>query len=89
MARFRLVLLDVDGGEDVVLHELFGDEDSVLVVIAFPLHEADKDVLAEGKLAVVGGGAVRDDLVLLDAVARVDDGTLVEAGALVGAFELL
>ena len=89
VARFRLVLLDVDGGEHVVLHELFGDEDGVLVVIALPLHEADEDVLAEGKLAVVGGGTVCDDLALLDAVARVDDGTLVEAGALVGALELL
>ena len=60
-----------------------------LVVVALPLHEADEDVLAEGKLAVVGGGTVCDDLALLDTVARVDDGTLVEAGALVGALELL
>ena len=89
IARFRLVLLNVDGGEHVVLHQLFGDEDGVLVVVALPLHEADKDIFAERELAAPGGGTVCDDLALCHPVPRRDDGTLIEAGALVGALELL
>ncbi len=43
-----LVLLDVDGGEDVFLHQLLADEDGVLEVVAFPGHERHQDVLAPG-----------------------------------------
>ncbi len=87
VARFRLVLLDMNGGEHVVLHELFGNKNRVLVVIAFPLHESDENVFSERKLAVVGGRSVGDDLVLFHPVARGDDGALIEAGALVGTLE--
>ena len=79
----------MDGREHVVLHELFGDEDGVLVVVALPLHVADEDIFAERELAVICGGAVGYDFALFNAVAGIDDGALVEAGILVGAFELL
>ena len=99
VTRFDLVLLDVDGGEDVVAHQLLADEDGVLVVVALPAHEADEDVPAEGELAVIGGGTVRkhgrlshDFAVLLDLgihpVALCDDGMLVYASGLVAALEL-
>ena len=83
-----LVLLDVNGGEDVLLHHTLVEEDGVLVVVAFPGHEAHEDVLAQGDLAVGGGGAVHQDVALLHPLAHADDGPLVDAGAVVGAHEL-
>ncbi len=84
-----LVLLDVDRGEDVVLHEALRQDDRVLVVVALPRHERHEQVLAERHLAVFGGGAVGEDLALDDAVALVHDDLLVHRGALVRAGELV
>ncbi len=69
-------------------NEVLGDEDRVLVVVAVPGHEGDEHVLAERQLALVGRGAVGDDLARLDLVALVDDRGLVQAGPLVQADEL-
>src|SRR4051794_361797 len=88
VAGVDLVLIDVDRGEHVVLHEALRQDDRVLVVVALPRHERHEQVLAERHLGVVGAGAVGDDLADLDAVALVDDRLLVEARALVGAAEL-
>ena len=89
VAGVDLVLLDVDRGEDVVLHEALRQDDRVLVVVALPRHERHEQVAAERHLAVVGAGTVGEDLAGLDALALVDDRTLVEARALVGAAELV
>ena len=78
----------MDRGEHVVLNKLFGNENCVLVVVAFPLHIAYKNIFTESKLAVVCSGAVGDNLARLDFVSRSHNGTLVKAGALVGTFEL-
>ena len=56
-----LVLLDVDGGVQVLPDQTLVEEDGVLVVVAFPGHEADQDVAAQGDLALIGGGAVGQD----------------------------
>ena len=50
-AGVDLVLLDVDRGELVVLHEPLRDDDRVLEVVALPGHEGDEAVLAERQLA--------------------------------------
>src|SRR5262245_40023031 len=83
-----LELLDVDRGEEVVLHDPLGDQDRVLEVVPAPRHEGDQHVAAERQLAHVGGGAVRDDVARLHGVAHDDDGPLVDAGVLVGALVL-
>src|SRR5207237_6883830 len=87
--RLALVLLDMDGGEVVLLHEPLRDEDRVLEVAAFPRHERDEYILAEGEFALLGRGRVRDDLARDDAVADMDDRPLVDAGVLVRAAELV
>src|SRR5579859_3406411 len=56
VAGIDLVLLDVDRGEHVVAHQALGEDDGVLVVVALPGHERDQEVLAEGQLALLGGG---------------------------------
>ena len=66
VAGADLEFIDVDRGVDVLLHELLGDQDGVLEVVAVPRHERDEHVAAERQFAVLGGGAVGDDLALLD-----------------------
>ena len=75
--------------ERVVAQAALGDEDRVLEVVAAPGHVGDEQVLADRELALVGGGAVREDVALLHPLPLGDDGPLVEAGAGVGAAELL
>ena len=69
-------------------HQLFADDDGVLEVEAVPGHEGRQHVAAQRQFALVGGGAVGDDLALFHLVADVDDRLLVLAGPLVEAHEL-
>ena len=88
VASVDLVLLDVNRGEHVLLHEALGQDDRVLVVVALPRHDRHEQVLAQRHLTVLGARPVGDDLAGLDPLARVHDRTLVGAGAVVGAGEL-
>ena len=88
LAGIDLVLLDVDGAQGVVLHEALRDDHGVLVVVAVPRHERDEQVLAEGQVALLDGGAVSQHGAGLDALAVLDDRALVVAGGLVGTLEL-
>jgi hypothetical protein len=64
VAGHHLELLDVDRGEDVVLHDPLGEQDRVLEVVAVPRHERDEHVAAERQLAELGRGTVGDDVAL-------------------------
>ncbi len=88
VAGHDLELLDVDRGEDVVLHDPLGDQDRILIIVAVPRHERDEHVAAERQLAEFGRRAVGDDLARLDRVADLHQRTLVDAGVLVRALEL-
>src|SRR6476619_2127141 len=88
VAGVDLELLDVDRGQDVVLHEALRQDDRVLVVVALPRHEGDEQVLAQRHLALVGARAVGDDLTDLDPLALFDHRGLVDRRALVRAAEL-
>ena len=87
-ARVDLVLVDVDGREDVLLHEPLREDDRVLEVVALERHEGDEQVRAERELAVVGRAPVREHLAGLHLVAEVHDRLLVDQRSLVGAHEL-
>ena len=52
VARFDLVLLDVDRGELVVADDRLREDDRVLEVVALPAHEGAEHALAERQLAV-------------------------------------
>ena len=77
------VFFNVDGGEHILAHEAFVQQNRVLVVVAFPRHEADEHVLAERDLTLRAGGAVCDDLTGFHTLASRDNRALVDAGALV------
>ena len=70
VARFALVLFDVNRGEAIFLDHALADEDRVFVVVAFPRHERDEHVLAERELALVRRRSVGEDLSARDAVRR-------------------
>ena len=72
------------GGINILLYQLFAQQNSILVVVAFPSHEADQRVLAQCQLALAGGSTVCDNLVCLYSLSQVYNRLLVQAGALVG-----
>ncbi len=76
-------------GEDVVLHDALADEDRVLIIVAVPRHEGDEHIFAERQFAELGRWAVGDDVAGADHVADLHQRTLVDAGRLVRALELL
>src|SRR5205814_5265426 len=88
VAGHHLELLDVDRGEDVVLHDPLGEQDRVFEVVAVPRHERDQYVAAERELAEIGRGTVGNDVALPDDIANLHQRTLVDAGRLVGALVL-
>ena len=88
VAGVDLVLVDVDRREHVVRTRRSRQDDGVLEVVALPRHERDEQVLAQRELAVVGRGAVGEDVALLDLVALAHERLLVDAGVLVRALEL-
>ena len=49
---FRIVFLYMNRCINIVANEIFVEQNGVLVVIAFPCHEADEGILAEGDFAV-------------------------------------
>src|SRR5215813_9568245 len=73
----------------IVANDALGDEDRVLEVVAVPRHERDERVLAERELAKLRRRTVGDDVALADRVAHLHQRTLVDAGRLVRALELL
>ena len=88
IASINLVLFDVDGGQDVLFHDALVEDDGVLVVMAFPRHEGNQQVAAEGHLTIVGTRAIGQNLAGLYALAHGNQRGLVVVGALVGALEL-
>src|SRR4029079_3995674 len=87
VAGVDLVLLDVDRGEDVVLHQALAEDDGVLVVVTLPRHERPEEVPAGGPLPFLGARSVRDDLAGFDPVTLEDHRLLVHAGTSVGTAE--
>ena len=89
VARLDLELLDVDRGVHVLADDRLADEDGVLEVVALPGHEGDQHVAAQGQLAVLRRGAVGQHVARRHVRAGVDGDALRQAGALVGAHELV
>ena len=88
LAHLERVLVDVNGGQDVLAHHALVEHDGVLIVVTLPGHEGHLEVAAQGQLAVFGGVALGEDVALVHALAAVADGTQVDGGALVGLAEL-
>src|SRR5947209_9052033 len=56
------VLLNMNRGKEVLTHDPLTNENGILEVATLPTHEGHEDVLPEGNLSIVGGGAVGNHL---------------------------
>ena len=83
IADLDVVFLDVDRGVDVILHQLFADNDGVLEIETIPGHKADEYIATQSQFALVDAGTVSKHLVLLDLLAELHDRLLVLAGSFV------
>ena len=72
----------------IFANKLFINENSVLVVVAFPSHKADKGITSERDFAVIGSGTVSNYLAFCDLLAGNNDGTLINTCTVVGTEEL-
>ncbi len=81
---FGFIFLYMDGCVNIIPNKFFTYENSILVVITLPGHESHENVLAKGNLTVVGGRTVGNNIPFFNLVTLSDNGTLVDAGTLVG-----
>ena len=84
VAHLEIVLVDVDGGEEVLTDETLVDDDRILVVVPLPRHVSGEDITSQGELTTLCGEALRKDLPRGDAVTLHDDRALVYCGTLIG-----
>ena len=83
VTNFREIFINVDTCEDVPFDHLFGENDSVLIVVTLPRHEGYLEVASEGELTVLGGISLGKNLAGLDLVALADDRLQGDHGTLV------
>src|SRR2546430_3582465 len=88
VARFDLVLFDVNRSVVVVLDQFFADQDGVFEVVTTPGNEGYEHVAAEGKFTALRARTVGKDLALLHAVAHANQRLLADARVLVRTLEL-
>src|SRR5699024_2326459 len=77
----------MDGCIDIILHKAFTHDDSILVVVAVPCHEADYYVSAECHFTVVHGRTIGKYFTFGYDIARRYDRLLVIARSRVGTYE--
>ena len=71
----------------VIPYQVFGKQDRVFVVIAFPGHVSYDNVMAQRQFTLISSGTVRQYLSGLDIIAFENDRFLVDTGALVRTFK--
>ena len=88
LAHFAELLDDMYGGEEVVTHDTFGEDDSILVVVTFPGDISDLEVITEREFTGFGSVALGEDLSLLYPIAFAYKRAEVDSRILVGTLEL-
>ena len=84
-----LQFFNVHGSKDIFSYQTFVQQNGVLVVVAFPCHEADQSIFTQRNFAVCSCRTVCQYLSLVYPFAGIDDRTLVDTGRLVGTLVLL
>src|SRR5690606_18074043 len=77
-------LFDVNRSVAIISHDLLGDQNRVLEVVAVPGHKGDQHVLTQRQFAQVSRCAVSQHVTTRHDIATFDDRTLVDVGVLVG-----
>ena len=84
-----LQFFNVHGSKDIFSYQTFVQQNGVLIVVAFPCHEADQSIFTQRNFAVCSCRTVCQYLSLVYPFAGIDDRTLIDTGRLVGTLVLL
>ena len=85
---FKGILVDMHGSKDILTHHALVEHDSILIVITLPRHERHFQVSTQGKLTLLSGITLCQDIAALHTLTHLADRTEVDRGALVGTAEL-
>ena len=77
----------MNGSKYVSFNQIFIQKNSVFVVVAFPRHIRNNYVMTESQLAMVSCRTISQYLFFYNFIAFINNGALVYASTLVGAFE--
>ena len=87
LAHVNCVVLNVNGGKAIALHQALGNYNGVFVVIPFPSQKSHQNILSQRERAVIHGRTVGQRLSRGQALAFFDDGDLIKTGRRVGTFK--
>ncbi len=85
-ADFKLI--DVNGGENIIFHDPFADQDGILEVIPIPRHEGDQDVFAQSQLTIPRARTVSNHFTLFNLFPMGNKNPLVNTGSRIRTHEL-
>ena len=88
VTRSHLELVDMNRCKDVILDDLFRDQDRILEIITIPRHESHEDVTTNGKLAILSRSTIRKDLAFLYRLSARNNWLLIKACARIGTHKL-
>ena len=83
------MFFNVNGSENITLNKVFRKQNGVFVVVTFPRHIGNDDIIAESQFAVISRGAVGNGLIFIDVFAESNKRRLINASALIRADEFL
>ena len=89
ITSLAVIFLNMNGGINISLNEVFTKKNSILVVVTFPWHICNDNVVAQCQLTMVSSRTISYRLLRLYHITLKYDRELVDAGALVGAHKLL
>ena len=75
-------------GKHVVAYQTLGEHDGILVVVTLPRHVSHEQVATQGKLAILSGIALGQDVTLRHTLSLLAERTQVDGHILVGTAEL-
>ena len=73
----------MDGRKAIFSYDALTNEDGILEVITIPRHKCDTHVLPQSKLTEVNRRTISNNISALDAIALMNDRTLINTGVLV------
>ena len=82
-----VIFFNMDRSKDIGFNQIFTQQNSILVVVAFPRHIGNNYIVAKCQFAVICCRAICKHLFFNYFIAFIDDRTLVDAGSLIRTFE--
>ena len=88
VTRSHFELVDMNRCKDVILDDLFRDQNRILEIITIPRHEGHENVTTNGQLAILSRSTIRKDLAFLYGLSARNNWLLIKACARIGTHKL-